>query len=52
MKDEELHDAKETICEGVLGRGCSSGAEQRAIADDLGIGSSTLVRWLGAAGTG
>ena len=54
MSYEELDDAAATVYEGIRGGSGPSGANQRAdaatqreIAGDLGIGLSTLVRWIG-----
>ena len=50
MSDEELDDTA-TVYEGICGRSGPPGANQRSnapeIAGDLGIGLSTLVRWIG-----
>ena len=51
MSDEELDDTATTVYEGICGGGGppsgTSGRTQREIAGDLGIGLSTLVRWIG-----
>ena len=52
MSDEELDDTATTVYEGICGRSGPPGANQRSnaareIAGDLGIGLSTLVRWIG-----
>jgi transposase len=47
---EELDDAATTVYEGICRRSAPPGANQRTqreIAGDLGIGLSTLVRWIG-----
>jgi transposase len=52
MSDEELDDAAATVYEEfedeAVRLALTSGRTQRAIAGDLGIGLSTLVRWVAA----
>jgi transposase len=51
MRHEELDDTAATVYEGIEEEAVrlvqTSGRTQREIAGDLGIGLSTLVRWIG-----
>ena len=52
VSDEELDDTATTVYEGIFAEEAvrlvqTSGRTQREIAGDLGIGLSTLVRWIG-----